>query len=186
MLDFSKGRIYKIFNDIDDDLYIGSTCRPICQRLAWHKYTRNSAKCKSKLQVKMNEIGPEHFFIELVEEFPCDNIEQLRQREGHFIRLMATLNKAIAGRGRAEYIIDNADKIREYKSANKEQILAQSKEYYTRTKDHQTERQKSDKVKQWKNTKVECQCGGTYTLCHKAEHFKCAKHMAYELTVITI
>ena len=183
MPDFSKGRIYQVYNDIDDDIYVGSTCRPICQRLAWHKYNRNSAKCKSKLQVKMNEVGPEHFYIELVEEFPCDNIEQLRQREGHFIRLMGTLNQVIAGRKKAEYDRDNADKIKEYKIANKEHILAQSKEYYTRTKDHQSERQRSDKVKQWKTIKVECRCGGTYSLCNKAQHYKCAKHQAHELTL---
>ena len=34
----------------------------------------------------MEEIGVEHFRIELIEEAPCENIEQLRAIEGKYIR----------------------------------------------------------------------------------------------------
>ena len=30
----------------------------------------------------MNELGIDNFYIELVEELSCENIEQLRKREG--------------------------------------------------------------------------------------------------------
>ena len=47
---------------------------------------------------KVNEIGIENFYIELIEDWPCESVEQLRKREGYYIRMMATLNHNIAGR----------------------------------------------------------------------------------------
>ena len=47
----------------------------------------------------MREIGKQRFYIELYEEYPCENIEQLRKREGEIIReLKPTLNKRIEDR----------------------------------------------------------------------------------------
>ena len=69
---------------------------------------------------------------------------------------------------------------KQYRIDNKEKILAQNKEYRQRAKEQQSERQKQDKVKAWKNTKVECPRGGSYTNCHKSEHFKCVRHKTYE------
>ena len=63
----------------------------------------------------MRELGKDNFFIELIEEYPeCQNIEQLRKREGHYIReLKASLNQLIAGRSQKEYNKDNAEYISE-------------------------------------------------------------------------
>ena len=96
--DFKNGRIYCIRNMIDDDIYVGSTCQPINKRMAKHRDSRKEEKNHNmKLYAKMRDIGVDNFYIELIEECPCDNLEQLRRREGHFIREMATLNKNIAG-----------------------------------------------------------------------------------------
>jgi hypothetical protein len=43
----------------------------------------------------MRDTGVEHFYIELIEEYPCDNKDQLQAREGLRIRKQATLNKII-------------------------------------------------------------------------------------------
>ena len=37
MPDYSKGEIYKISNTIDDDIYVGSTCETLVQRMAKHR-----------------------------------------------------------------------------------------------------------------------------------------------------
>ena len=158
----------------------------------------------------MNEVGVDKFHIELVELFPCSSKEELRMREAFYIRQIGTLNMVIEDRTAKEYRETHQEQIKEYmtkyreekkeqilkktieyrethkdqihqyKIDNKEHILQQNKEYYERTKEHKQEYQKSDKVKEWKNTKIECLCGGSYTKCHKAEHFKCVKHEAYE------
>ena len=40
----------------------------------------------------MNELGIEHFYIELIEKHPCDSKEELLQKEGEHIRKIGTLN----------------------------------------------------------------------------------------------
>ena len=38
MPDYSKGKIYKILNTIDDEIYIGSTCETLGQRMSKHRH----------------------------------------------------------------------------------------------------------------------------------------------------
>ena len=165
---YQNGKIYKILNTETDDIYVGSTCMELQDRMKRH-ITAQPSKQGRKLYNLMNTFGHDVFYIELVELFPCETKEDLRKQEGHHIRLIGNLNMCIAGRTRHEY-----------RNENKEYISEQSKEYRARTQEHQTERQKQDKVKAWKNTKVECPCGGSYTNCHKAEHLKSMRHLEYE------
>ena len=46
----------------------------------------------------MHEMGEDNFYIELIDNYPCNDIYELRAREGHFIRQVGPLNKLIAGR----------------------------------------------------------------------------------------
>ena len=208
---YKNGKIYKIWNSVNNDIYVGSTYSDLCKRMAKHRDALTVEKLQQRSLYKlMAELGKDKFHIELIEDYPCDNKEQLRKREGHFIRILGTLNMKIENRTRKErddtnkdkikqymetyreekkehilhtakeYRENNKDKIKQYKIDNKDYILAQNKEYYERTKEHKQEYQKSEKVKAWKNAKIECPCGGSYTNCHKAEHFKCARHQRYE------
>lgn len=206
---YQTGKIYKIINDINDDVYVGSTYDKLCKRMEKHRSHRFTYGHRM-LYSLMNELGVDKFRIVLIEDFPCENKEQLRMREAFYIREIGTLNKVVEDRTRQEYKEQNKDKIKEcmekyredrkeqilektkvyrennrdkikqYKTDNKEHIVEQRKEYYQKTKEKTKEYQKSDKVKAWKNTKIECPCGGSYSNCHKAEHFRCAKHKAYE------
>ena len=94
MPDYSKAKIYKILNDVDDDVYVGSTCQPLSVRMAGHRCYSGTSPLK--LYHKMRDIGVHHFYIELIEETPCENKEQLRAREGEYIRKYGTLNIQIA------------------------------------------------------------------------------------------
>ena len=56
------------------------------------------------LNIAIHDIGIDKFFIQLLEEYPCDNIEQLRKREGEYIQeLKPVLNTQIAGRTLQEW-----------------------------------------------------------------------------------
>ena len=37
MPDYHKGKIYKILNTIDNEIYVGSTCELLSQRMARHR-----------------------------------------------------------------------------------------------------------------------------------------------------
>ena len=135
--DFKNGRIYCIRNTINDDIYVGSTTQPLSRRMAWHRY---AVKCKKtmhcKLYSKFNELGIKNFYIELIEDYPCESLEQLRRKEGHYIREMGTLNHYIAGRTRQEWLETNTEYFKEYNEVNKEYLKQYHKEYYETNKEY--------------------------------------------------
>ena len=45
----------------------------------------------------MHKLDVDNFYIELIEHYSCNDIYELRAREGQIIRQMGTLNKQIAG-----------------------------------------------------------------------------------------
>ena len=137
--DFGKGKIYKITNDYNDEVYVGSTCDLLTKRFSNHKVkSKDDTKNSSPIHKLMNEIGFDRFRIELIEDYACQDKYQLIQREGHYIRELGTLNKVIAGRTRQERTKENYESIKEqrqkYHQNNKEKIKEQQKEHYLNNK----------------------------------------------------
>ena len=137
-MDYGNGKVYKIVNSIDEDVYIGATCQPLSKRMAWHRqHSTQEDKSKRKLYIKMAEHGIEHFSIVLIEECPCENVEQLRKKEAHYIREQGTLNHVIPLRTSKEYKQDNIERTketqREYNivkyANNKAELLRKNKIY---------------------------------------------------------
>ena len=59
----------------------------------------------------MNELGLDNFYIELIENYSCNNREELSKREGEIIReYKPDLNKHIAGTRFRKYPEDNRQK----------------------------------------------------------------------------
>ena len=116
---YKNGRIYTIrFYDDNNLIYVGSTIQSSYKRFADHKKNANNEKNKGYtmlLSQKMWETDFNNWYIELYENFPCDNKEQLNKREGEIIREIATLNKNIAGRTIKEYYEQNKENILEKK-----------------------------------------------------------------------
>ena len=156
--DFGKGKIYKITNDYNDEVYVGSTCDLLTKRFSNHKKGIN---CKTKqnrpIYKLMNEIGFERFRIELIEDYPCTDKYELRQREAYYIREIGTLNSKIECRTQKQYQEDN-----------KEQIQKNKQEYYEANKDKLLERQ---------NEKITCTaCGSIIRRGETARHKRSIKH----------
>ena len=134
MPNYQEGKIYKIYNTINDDIYIGSTTQKLCERMRQH---RNDHKSKSSFNYPIykafREHGVENFFIELIEKCPCNDKDELRRTEGEYIRsLKPSMNKAIAGRTTKEYYNDN-----------KEHILQNNKAIYLNNKTNILEKHKT-------------------------------------------
>ncbi len=133
---YQNGKVYVIRNSIDDLVYVGSTCMPLYKRWYKHKNRCNDLNCNYKLYQHMRDLDIENFYIELYEDCPCDNKEQLTRREGEIMRqLNAQLNMRVAGRNKKEYYKENQKKIKEYYHNNSEKILKQKKEYYQKNKE---------------------------------------------------
>ena len=79
----------------------------------------------------MKKDGVVPFYIELIEGYPCENWERLREREGHSIREFGTLNKKVEGRTPNEYRKDNYESIskweKDYREVNREAHLARAR-----------------------------------------------------------
>ena len=86
-MDYSKAKFYKIYNNKDDDFYIGSTCCSLSTRMAKHRYdAKRNNKKKNKLYRKITEIGSESFYIVLIQDYTeCQNKEHLYKKEREYI-----------------------------------------------------------------------------------------------------
>jgi len=132
MPEYSNGKIYIIYNDINNLRYVGSSTQDLAKRFSDHKMS--ARRQKFKLYNAMNEIGPEHFYIELHHLFPCSSKIELQAEEGKLIRELKTFNeynKVINGRTHDEWRKDNkeihkikyAQRLNNYYENNKETML---------------------------------------------------------------
>ena len=87
MPDFSKGKIYKLVSNISSDVYIGSCLVELSKRLYGHKQPLN--KCVSKRMFVNDAI----ISIVLIEDYACENKNQLKSRELHYITTIECINK---------------------------------------------------------------------------------------------
>ena len=152
MPDYSNGKIYTIRNRNDDTkIYVGSTIQPLYKR--YHQHKKDSVK-KEKLYTEIENW--EDWFIELYENYPCNNKEELCKREGEIIRLIGNLNKQIAGRDKKQWYIENADKVQEkskkYHAENADKIKEYKKQYAIENKEKLQEYRRQYYLKKTKET----------------------------------
>lgn len=119
---YQQGKIYKIHCEITEDEYIGSTCIDLDVRLDQHDFAyktyANGKKCRYMSSFDIMKNGK--CKIELIEDYPCENLQQLRAREGYYIGIMKCVNKNRPGRTKAQHYKDN-----------RIEILKKAKQYWT-------------------------------------------------------
>jgi len=94
---YSRGKIYKLIDNTNGNIYIGSTCEKLlCRRLQKHKA---SYKCWLNPNIKQGYMRSfdilknEDYKIVLIEEYPCGTKEQLFAREQYYIDNTICVNK---------------------------------------------------------------------------------------------
>tara|TARA_R110000787_G_scaffold258125_1_gene363307 strand:+ start:69 stop:620 length:552 start_codon:yes stop_codon:yes gene_type:complete len=179
MPDYQKGKIYKLWSPqgTNEEVYYGSTCDELRFRKNGHKQKSNY--CSSKILFeKYDDVR-----IELVEDYPCNNKQELNKKEGEYIRENKCLNKYISGRTLKEYRQDNKEKIQEYHKNNKEKI----QEYHKIWRENNTEVKKDYNKEYYENNKecllnkykkkVTCECGFILNKNNIKRHQKSSKHI---------
>lgn len=145
MPDYSKAKIYQIISPNYPLPYIGSTTQPLYKRMVNHRAP--SATCSSRIVIDAGDA-----YIELIEEFPCENKEQLNKREGEVIRERECVNRKVEGRTRSQWIKDvkydkryyeqhreqQKDRSRANYKANCEQLKAKRRAHYAKKKAQQS------------------------------------------------
>jgi len=88
MVNYKLGKIYKLVNNVDNEIYVGSTCSSLAKRKAEHKI-RSKRKCTNRKVYKhCNEVGWENVGIVLIEKYPCDDKSELFKRERFYYDLL--------------------------------------------------------------------------------------------------
>lgn len=72
-----EGFIYKIWNDVNDKIYIGQTITNISTRFSEHKHCAKNNKYNNYVYNAMRKIGIDHFYISQVEKIMSDSKQDL-------------------------------------------------------------------------------------------------------------
>jgi len=147
------GSVYKISSKQTDKMYIGSTIQSLNKRFTLHKcktkYNINS--CLSRLIVCYDDCT-----IELLEEVEIEdrNDIKLKQRERYYIDTNKenVVNIQIPLRTMREWIVDNREHLRQY--------------------DRQYRINNLQKIKDYKYTKISCDCGNMVSRNNMSTHKK--------------
>jgi len=207
MPDFKQGKIYCLRSHQTGDIYIGSTCQPLPKRKGDHRGKYKLWKNGKYHYVASFElIKYDDCYIELLEECPCDNRNQLERREGQLIREMDCVNKYVAGRSKKEYDEEHKEQIKKYREEHKEQIKEYKKKYREEHKEQIKEYKKKyneenkeeikeyqkeyheehkEQIKEWKKKYNEahkndfkCEvCNYSGSKTHYNRHLKSQKHI---------
>ena len=175
---YNRGKIYAIRSHQTKSVYIGSTCDTLTKRLSGHKCSfRRYIGCIATNYTSSYEIlkYPD-YYIELIEEYKCNNKMELAKKEGEIIRTTENcVNKIIAGRTYKEYREDNKEQYleyhKQYREINKEKFVILQKKWYAKNKEKWLKDQK-----QYRAIKYTCECGTTLRNDSKYKHLKSKKH----------
>ena len=107
---YKNAKIYKITNDIDDYIYVGSTTKRLLNdRMRTHSSSCIDPKVSNhncKLYQHMRKLDMYYFNIELLEEYPCKTNLELRMKEQEWMdkydwNLLLNQRRAIKKIGKA-------------------------------------------------------------------------------------
>jgi hypothetical protein len=181
LANYNNTVIYKIYckNDNVNDIYIGHTTN-FKQRNKLHKSNCNVETSKGynyKIYKIIRENGGwDNWNMSIVEEYPCNNVNEARDRERYWIEKESSqLNVTIPNRSKKEYsqiyrIVhreeisekakiyrnNNKDNIKSYLEANKDKISFQKQDWYEENKEEILEKAKI-KYEENKEAKLEYQ-----------------------------
>ena len=197
---YNNSKIYKIepIGDYEEgDIYIGSTTKKyLCERMAEHRkdYKRwkngiDIRKCMSI--ILFEKYGVENCQIVLLEHVNVLTKDELKSKEGFYIRTLNCVNKYIPDRTtkewNKEYYIQNKETIdkknKEYRETHKEKLSVYHKQYREEHIEHKKEVDKAyrdankEKIKERKTQPFLCECGCTINWDEKARHRKSKKHI---------
>lgn len=142
MPDYSRSKIYKITNSVNEMKYIGSTTKKqLSSRMADHRDNNKLAKYDNvKLYNEMKKVGVENFQIQLIELFPCTCKDELNKRElqeveandqNVLLNMISPIKPKVPGYNK------------EYYNDHKVKLLQEGKVYYRAHKDERAEKDKA-------------------------------------------
>lgn len=150
---FKNGKVYKIIDKTNGNVYIGSTCQTLSQRLTQHKanYKQYLKGNRGNNTTSFEILKNNNYEIVLLEN--CNNItskDELHTRERYYIDSLECVNKCRPGvfneLGKEQYkkhwVENNKDKLDSYKGKYKGKYKETLHKIYLRKKENETEENK--------------------------------------------
>lgn len=172
-------KIYKIESDKGSKIYIGSTSKHyLSDRMSSHRYGYKKWKegnnDKTMSYEIFDEYGIDNCKITLLEDCSHISKEEAHDREAFYIQSSDCINRYIPRRKPKQYRQDNKDKLshdkKEYYQKNRDQLLEYQKQYKIKNKVSLSEK---------RNTVIQCDCGGHYSLINKSRHNESKIHQKF-------
>jgi hypothetical protein len=158
MVNYQNGKIYRLISGSGKQ-YVGSTIQSLSKRKYKHKYNweHGITNKETSYLLFQEDNGVD---IILIENYPCENKEELHKRERYWIENIegGCVNKYIPTRTKKEYKKtfesdkkyykkhkkEHNERTKKYYKNNKDQILTQQKEYYQNNKEQISEKNKDN------------------------------------------
>ena len=163
------GRIYKIYRPCDEKtVYIGSTTQKLNLRFNEHVSSyKRFLNGKYRYITSFDILKHEDAEIQLLKEVKVDSLEELHILENEYInkykkKNFNVLNKRKAFETESEKEESQKEAVKKYRNKNKEQI------------------------RERRNKKFDCECGGRYSNGNKWKHLKTHIHITYILNNCTV
>jgi len=91
---YENGKIYKITDNTNGNVYYGSTQKPLNRRLSDHRYDYKRREKEGNVRTSSIIICNNDYTMDLVEAFPCSSRKELEARESYYINNFECINKA--------------------------------------------------------------------------------------------
>ncbi len=188
---YQNGKIYKLVSFQTDKVYVGSTYeRNLNNRLAKHRVGFRDYKLGKRTNMTSFELLKyEDVDIILIENYPCNNKQELHARERYWIEALDCVNKNIPTRTNKMYYQDHKEQIKErvgaYREANKEVIKQKKKDYREKNKTAITAKKSEyyqnnkGEIAERKKEKITCGCGREFRKCDAARHNQSKQHQEH-------
>ena len=143
MVNYQLGKIYKIVCRITGEVYVGSTCEPtLAKRLVSHRsaykqfYENNKGGRLASFQIILRG----DYYIDLLENFPCNSSDELRKKEREYYDKVECINMVRPLKFHEDELQDarrnyhlNKEVIREqhrkYRDSHRDEIQEKNKQY---------------------------------------------------------
>ena len=160
---YRHGKIYAIRSHQTDNIFIGNTCNSLAKRMhanrnAYKRYTteKNFKKYDSSFEV----IKYDDHYIDLLENYPCNDKNELNSRTNNLIRRCKTAVNKTHHKVDNLYVENPIVLIQPKQYVEKPIVVIQPKEY----------------------VQITCGCGSIYSC--KSTHLKTKRHINYEAALL--
>ena len=188
MVNYQNGKIYKLESKEGKCMYIGSTCRKLNARLRDHKSDFKRYEKTNHYVTSFEILKYTDFTISLIEAYPCNNVSELRRKEGEYIKKFDCVNQTIAGRTYSEWYNTNKEKILKYRkkyyNENKDKSIKDVQKYYQKNKQSKIlyaseyRETNKEKLKNIASSRIMCICGMDIRFGDRRRHEKTKYHLS--------